>query len=404
MTDRTTGVAIELDGVSKSYPGQAAPAVERLDLTIGAGEIVAFVGPSGCGKTTTLKMINRLIEPSSGRILIDGRNALEANADELRRSIGYVIQSGGLFPHWTTEKNIGAVPRMLGWDAKRIEARTEELLDLVGLDPKDFRKRFPKDMSGGQQQRVGVARALAADPPVLLMDEPFGAVDPITRVRLQDSLLDIHEELGKTIAIVTHDIEEAIKLGDRVLILSEGGHVEQYATPDEILSAPATPFVEEFVGSGATLRHLSLSTVSELTPQSVVEVRPGDSSSEVLERARAAGRSWVVVVDRAGRPQAWPTLKEVASGPTVTDFVDRRLPTVQSSATLADALDIMLAASQGGVLVLDRTRLVGSITIEAVMERIRDVQAQAHPDLAADTYAASQHGGAAAVDEPGDVG
>ncbi|GAA4398739.1 ATP-binding cassette domain-containing protein [Tsukamurella soli] len=387
---QTTGVAIELDGVSKSYPGQARPAVEQLDLTLEAGHIVAFVGPSGCGKTTTLKMINRLIEPTSGRILIGGRNALEADSDELRRSIGYVIQSGGLFPHWTTARNVGAVPRMLGWDKKRIAARTDELLDLVGLDPGEFRGRFPKDMSGGQQQRVGVARALAADPPVLLMDEPFGAVDPITRVRLQDSLLAIQGELGKTIVIVTHDIEEAIKLGDRVLILSEGGHVEQYATPDAILTAPATPFVEEFVGSGATLRHLSLSTVAELDLEPVVEARPGEPSGEVVTRAKVAGRSWIVVLDGAGRPQAWPTLDEVASGPTVTDFVDRRLPIVDTTATLADAVDIMLAATQGGTLVLDRGRLVGSVTIEAVMARVRQVQATARPEDAADTYLAAQ--------------
>ena len=243
-----TGASIKLDSVVKRYKGQDKPAVAQLDLKIEAGEIVTFVGPSGCGKTTTLKMINRLIEPTEGQIFIGGRDVTKENADKLRQSIGYVIQSGGLFPHWTVAKNVGAIPRVLRWDKKRITERTDYLLDLVGLDPTLYADRLPKDMSGGQQQRVGVARALAADPPVLLMDEPFGAVDPITRVRLQDSLIAIHQELRKTIVIVTHDFEEATKLGDKVLILSEGGHIEQYAAPEEILTAPATPFVEEFVG------------------------------------------------------------------------------------------------------------------------------------------------------------
>src|SRR5690606_35268376 len=217
-----TGADIVLDSVVKRYRGQRTPAVARLDLAIAAGDIAAFVGPSGCGKTTTLKMSNRLIEPTEGRILIGGRDVTKEDPDTLRQGIGYVIQSGGLFPHWSVAKNIGAIPRVLGWDRKRIAERTEYLLDLVGLDPREFAHRLPKDMSGGQQQRVGVARALAADPPVLLMDEPFGAVDPITRIRLQDSLLAIQQELSKTIVIVTHNFEEATKLGDKVLILSAG--------------------------------------------------------------------------------------------------------------------------------------------------------------------------------------
>lgn len=224
----------------KQYRGQTKPAVQKLDLDIEAGHIVAFVGPSGCGKTTTLKMINRLIEPTEGRIFIGDRDVTGEDPDKLRQSIGYVIQSGGLFPHWSVAKNIGAIPRVLGWNAQRIAERTEYLLDLVGLDAATFEDRLPKDMSGGQQ-RVGVARALAADSPVLLMDEPFGAVDPITRVRLQDKLIAIQHELGKTIVIVTHDFEEATKLGDKVLILSEGGHIEQYATPEEILAKRPPP-------------------------------------------------------------------------------------------------------------------------------------------------------------------
>ncbi|MBL1079627.1 ATP-binding cassette domain-containing protein [Nocardia sp. 2] len=406
-----TGASITLDGVVKHYRGQDKPAVERLDLEIEAGHIVAFVGPSGCGKTTTLKMINRLIEPSEGRILIDGRDVTKEDPDRLRQSIGYVIQSGGLFPHWSVAKNIGAIPRVLGWDRKRITERTEYLLDLVGLDPATFADRLPKDMSGGQQQRVGVARALAADPPVLLMDEPFGAVDPITRVRLQDSLIAIQHELGKTIVIVTHDFEEATKLGDKVLILSEGGHIEQYATPEEILTDPATPFVEEFVGSGAKLAYLTVSRVRDVEYDPVITARIGEPSGEVIARARAAGHDWIVVVDRAGRPRSWPTLAEVASKPEVSDFLDRRLPVVARSSTLNDALDAMLATSQGATLVTDgRGAVVGSLSIVAVTELIRAKLAEGHPedeDLSYETYVDGTDPAptpvVAAADEPGSL-
>ena len=386
---QTTGVAIELEKVIKRYRGQEKPAVKELSIAIEAGETVAIVGPSGCGKTTTLKMINRLIEPTSGRVLIGGTDVTKADADGLRQGIGYVVQAGGLFPHWTVEKNIGAVPGLLGWDKARTRARVTELLELVGLDPDVFRGRFPKEMSGGQQQRVGVARALAADPPVLLMDEPFGAVDPITRVRLQDQLLAIQEELHKTIVIVTHDVDEAIKLGDRVLILSEGGQIEQFGTPEEILTAPANAFVEEFVGSGATLKHLSLSSVGEIPSAPVVLARPGDPSEEVAARAKEAKLSWVVVVDEDDRPRAWPSVSEVLSKPVVSTYVDQRLPVAERTATLADALDVMLAASQGGVLVTQRGKVIGALTIEQVAQRIRERQAIANPEQAADTYRAA---------------
>ncbi|MFI8975568.1 ATP-binding cassette domain-containing protein [Nocardia asteroides] len=382
-----TGASITLDGVVKRYKGQDAPAVRRLDLEIEAGDIVAFVGPSGCGKTTTLKMINRLIEPTEGRIFIGGRDVTRENPDELRQSIGYVIQSGGLFPHWTVSKNIGAIPRVLGWDKRRIAERTEYLLDLVGLDPATFADRLPKDMSGGQQQRVGVARALAADPPVLLMDEPFGAVDPITRVRLQDSLIAIQHELGKTIVIVTHDFEEATKLGDKVLILSEGGHIEQYARPEEILTDPATPFVEEFVGSGAKLAYLTVSRVRDVEVDPVTTARIGESAQTVIGRAKAAGHTWVVVVDAAGRPRSWPSLTEVASKPEVSDYLDRRLPVVAQSSTLNDALDAMLAASQGATLVTDgRGALVGSLSIGSVTDVIQTKLAEGHAADAEPSY------------------
>lgn len=391
VPERTvTGADIKLDAVVKRYRGQDAPAVERLDLEIDAGDIVAFVGPSGCGKTTTLKMINRLIEPTEGRIFIGGRDVTREDPDKLRQSIGYVIQSGGLFPHWSVAKNVGAIPRVLGWDKKRIAERTEYLLDLVGLDPATFADRLPKDMSGGQQQRVGVARALAADPPVLLMDEPFGAVDPITRVRLQDSLIAIQHELGKTIVIVTHDFEEATKLGDKVLILSEGGHVEQYASPEEILTDPATPFVEEFVGSGAKLAYLTVSRVRDVAYDDVVTARVGEPAQGVIQRAMAAGHTWVVVVDESGRPRSWPSLTELATKPEVSDFLDRRLPVVARSSTLNDALDAMLAASQGAALVTDgRGAVVGALSIGTVTETIQAKLAEVRadePDFSYETY------------------
>jgi osmoprotectant transport system ATP-binding protein len=388
-----SGASIRLDGVVKQYKGQTKPAVQKIDLEIPAGEIVAFVGPSGCGKTTTLKMINRLIEPSEGRIYIGDRDVTGENPDDLRQSIGYVIQAGGLFPHWSVSKNIGAIPRVLGWDKKRIADRTEYLLDLVGLDADTFRDRLPKDMSGGQQQRVGVARALAADPPVLLMDEPFSAVDPITRIRLQDSLIAIQHEIAKTIVIVTHDFEEATKLGDKVLILSEGGKIEQYASPEEILANPATPFVEEFVGSGATLAHLTLSRVKDVEHDEVVTAKVGETSSVVIERARAKGVTWIAVVDDDGSPRAWPSLDEVATKETVSSYVDQRLPVVAPSSTLNDALDTMLAASQGGVLVTDgRGAVTGSLTVATVMAVIQGQLSEARADQAQVSYTSHTEG------------
>src|SRR5437868_5135600 len=237
---------IQLINVTKRYSGQRTPAVDNVTMTIPSGEIVVLLGPSGSGKTTMMRLINRLIEPTSGKIIVSGQDALSLNPTELRRQIGYVIQNAGLFPHMTVATNVGLVPQMLKWDKERITARVDELLELVDLDPVTYRGRYPRELSGGQQQRVGVARALAADPPAMLMDEPFGAVDPITREHLQDSLLQLQEELGKTIVFVTHDIDEALKLGDRIAILDKGSRIAQYATPQEILLSPADAYVEQF--------------------------------------------------------------------------------------------------------------------------------------------------------------
>src|SRR4051812_20563981 len=240
--------AIRLEGVSKTYP-DGSIGVQALDLTFAAGELTVLVGPSGCGKTTTMKMINRIIEPTTGRILLGEDDVTRVDPVELRRRIGYVIQNVGLFPHQTVRRNVGTVPRLLGWDKKRTVARVEELLDLVGLDPETYGDRYPHQLSGGQRQRAGVARALAADPAVLLMDEPFSAVDPIVRERLQSEFLRLQEAVRKTIVFVTHDIEEAVRLGDRIAVMSQGGKVEQFAPPAELLGSPATPFVADFVGA-----------------------------------------------------------------------------------------------------------------------------------------------------------
>ncbi|CAA9454098.1 MAG: ABC transporter, ATP-binding protein (cluster 13, osmolytes) [uncultured Rubrobacteraceae bacterium] len=266
---------IEFRDVSKTYTGSHRPVVRDLSFKVLDGEICVLVGPSGCGKTTSMRMVNRLIEPSSGEILIDGEPNTATSATQLRRRIGYAIQQIGLFPHRTIAGNIATVPGLVGWEKDRITARVNELLELVGLDPEQYRDRYPAELSGGQQQRVGVARAMAADPPIMLMDEPFGAVDPITRNRLQDEFLRIQQEIKKTIVFVTHDIDEAIKMGDKIAILKEGGILAQYDTPENILAAPNSEFVSSFVGTDRVLKRLSLTRVSEL------ELEPANGASDL---------------------------------------------------------------------------------------------------------------------------
>jgi osmoprotectant transport system ATP-binding protein len=259
-----TAAEVVFDNATKTYGGQRQPALCDLSLRIPAGEICMLVGPSGAGKTTALKLINRLLEPTSGDVLVDGRSVHSFDASELRRRIGYVIQQVGLFPHQTVAGNIATVPRLLGWDKQRIHDRVRELLELVGLDPDADARRYPAQLSGGQQQRVGLARAMAADPLVMLMDEPFGALDPLTRERLQSEFLRLHGEVRKTVVFVTHDIDEAIKVGDRVALLREGGHLAQYDTPDRILAHPADEFVARFVGADRALKRLSLRRLRDL--------------------------------------------------------------------------------------------------------------------------------------------
>ncbi|WP_166872580.1 ABC transporter ATP-binding protein [Salinibacterium sp. ZJ450] len=369
--DGVTGASILLDQVTKRYPGQRKPAVGGLTLEIPAGKMVMFVGPSGCGKTTTLKMINRLIEPTEGRIVINGEDVTKMDGDKLRRKIGYVIQAGGLFPHITVGANIAVVPKMLGWDKARIAARVDELLELVSLDPAVYRNRFPKELSGGQQQRVGVARALAADPPVLLMDEPFGAVDPITRLRLQDELLQVQSELQKTIVCVTHDFDEAVKLGDWIAIFNEGAQLVQYDTPERILAEPASEFVENFIGSGAGLKQLTLSRVSDAPLADAVIGRPGEAASVVLARVTAAGHGHAVIVDERQRPLQWPSRRQLERQQIISGELDPKLPVVGNRATLNDALDTMLVSSAGAALVTGRRDVFeGVIDVKTVMAAI----------------------------------
>ena len=360
---------IRLDAIAKQYPnGQVA--VRELSLDIPEGDVCVLVGPSGCGKTTTLKMINRLIEPTSGRIFVDGRDVTHADPVELRRHIGYVIQQVGLFPHQTIAANIATVPKLLGWPKPRTDARVDELLELVGLDALDYRDRYPSQLSGGQRQRVGVARALAADPPVLLMDEPFGAIDPVTRVRLQDEFLRLQGEVQKTVVFVTHDIEEAVKMGDRIAILDVGGVLEQYATPAEILGRPASDMVRGFVGRDRALKRL------RVTPVDVdcLEHPPTVSSGATLADARTAiakwDAGWVAVVDD-GVLRGYVDAAHAEGDGSLTDHLQRIETWVPHDADLQDVLATMLLTREGWVSVLDGDRFVGVLTPEAVYQTLR---------------------------------
>jgi osmoprotectant transport system ATP-binding protein len=380
-TEHGAGSArILLDGVTKSYDAKSTPAVDNITIEIPAGEIVMLVGPSGCGKTTTMKMINRLIEPTSGRILIGDEDVTDRDPDQLRRHIGYVIQGAGLFPHLTVADNIAIVPRLLKWDKKRVAARVDELLDLVNLEPEQYRDRYPRELSGGQQQRVGVARALAADPPVLLMDEPFGAVDPITRQRLQDELLRLQDELRKTIVFVTHDFDEAVKLGDRIAILQQGSEIVQYDTPEQILANPANDFVRSFVGHGAALKQLTLARVRDVELHQAAVTRVGGDSAEAIRAARAIDREHVIVLDAQDRPLRWMSLDELAD-PRSLERVprDEELEKVSLASTLNNALDAMLTSSHGVVVVTGRHNAYqGVIRVETIMDAMSDIRSAAH--------------------------
>jgi osmoprotectant transport system ATP-binding protein len=371
---KISGVEIELAGVTKRYPGQKAPAVDEFTMTIPAGETVVFVGPSGCGKTTTMKMINRLIEPTSGQITIGGESALNIDPDQLRRRIGYAIQQAGLFPHLTVAQNVAVVPGLLGWDKKKVKDRVAEMLDLVGLD-EEFASRFPRQLSGGQQQRVGVARALAADPPVLLMDEPFGAVDPITRGNLQDELLRLQSELRKTIVFVTHDFDEAVKLGDRIAVLGNQSKILQYDTPEAILANPADDTVAGFVGAGASLKQLTLMRVRDVEINTdLLTVSADDSPADVRKQLTDSRKTYALVLDHRNRPQRWLHVRELASASSLAAAGREVGDTVSLQSTLQDALEAILTEGGNAAVTGGRGEYVGTIDIKTVTDTIQQVR------------------------------
>lgn len=360
---------IRLDKVSKKYPDGTA-AVRELSLSVADGELVVLVGPSGCGKTTTMKMVNRLIEPTGGRIFLNGQDVTHADPVELRRGIGYVIQSVGLFPHRTIEQNVGTLPELVGWPKKQRKERARELLALVGLDPDQHGPRYPHELSGGQRQRVGVARALAVDPPVLLMDEPFSAVDPVVRGQLQDEFLRLQDEVRKTILFVTHDIEEAVRLGDRVAVLAQGGVLEQYDTPATILGTPATEFVADFVGADRGLKRLSVTPISkeDLEHPPVVHLR------DTMADARAAMKDsrWAVALDEDGGLAGWIGRDMTTGGGIVRDRARRMDAWVELDDTLKVAFGEMLQWNAGWIAVLDDdSRYLGVLTPSTLHAALR---------------------------------
>jgi len=388
FNDDVAAPMIQLQGVGKVYPGSDIPAVADLDLSIPEGEILVLVGPSGCGKSTTLRLINRMIEPTSGRIIFNGEDVTTVNADQLRRQIGYVIQQIGLFPHQTIAQNISTVPKLLGWDKAKTAARVDELLEITGLDPNQYRDRYPKELSGGQAQRVGVARALGGDPDVLLMDEPFGAIDPITRDRLQNEFLRLQGELKKTIVFVTHDIDEAIKMGDRIAILGEQSVIRQFDTPERILAYPVDDFVSDFIGSGSTLKGLNFERVHDLKLSDDWPVVNVDTDRGDVQRLYdASPEKWMLVLDREQRPIRWVNDRHLAdmttplaeAGAKVTALVD-------PNATLHDALEEMLLSNAGQAVVVDgKGRCLGILDIERLAEVLKRLRSQArkhYEDLA----------------------
>jgi osmoprotectant transport system ATP-binding protein len=377
-----SAATVEFRHVSKRYdPGarNTPGAVNDLSLTVPAGKICVLVGPSGCGKTTSLKMVNRLIEPTSGQILIDGVDIATRDVIELRRSIGYVIQQIGLFPHQTIGQNIVTVPRLLGWSKDRLAERADELLLLVGLDPARYRDRYPSQLSGGERQRVGVGRALAADPPIMLMDEPFGAVDPIVRERLQNEFLRLQEELAKTILFVTHDIDEAIKMGDLVAVLEVGGHLAQFAPPAEILANPASEFVARFVGADRGLKRLSLSRVRDLELRTATTATVGEDAATARQRAEADPFAYLLLVDDGNQPLGWIGQDEIPTDGRLTEeMAESMSPLMNRRTTLKDALSMLLDADvQAGIVVDRRGAVLGLVTADMIAERMRETAGDA---------------------------
>jgi osmoprotectant transport system ATP-binding protein len=369
---RPSAATLEFRKATKRYPGQDEPAVKELSLTVPAGEICVLVGPSGCGKTTAMRMVNRMIDITDGDILLDGQSVRERRPAELRRDIGYAIQQVGLFPHLSVADNIATVPRLLGWDRERIRARVDQLLELVSLDPNETRDRYPAQLSGGQRQRVGVARALAVDPPLMLMDEPFGAIDPINRERLQNEFLRLQREIRKTVVFVTHDIDEAIKMGDRIAVLQTGGHLAQYAPPAELLMSPANPFVEDFVGADRALKRLALQRVRDVDLWKAPLVRAGESVAEARAKLADSEVPYPLLVDDEGRPLGWLS-DHALVGETVTDERRSRAdPVLEMEDVLRDALsDLLAEEAQYGPVVDERGVVTGVLSIEILSQALK---------------------------------
>lgn len=377
---------IRLEGLSKVY-GDGTVGVAELDLTFAAGELTVLVGPSGCGKTTTMKMINRIIEPSTGRIMLGGEDVTGVDAVRLRRRIGYVIQNVGLFPHQTIRANIGTVPKLLGWDRARTRDRVEELLALVGLDPAVHADRYPHQLSGGQRQRAGVARALAADPPVLLMDEPFSAVDPVVRERLQSEFLRLQEQVRKTIVFVTHDIEEAVRLGDRIAVMSTGGRVEQFASPADLLGRPANDFVADFVGADRGLKRLAVTHIDPRDLERPPVVHVADGLADARAAQERVGARWAVVLDDDEKLHGWLSLERAVGAGTVGSAAKRMEAWVPADASLKAAFATMLQHEAGWVAVLEGDRFLGVLTPESLHAALRRSVEGTVPETAGATLA-----------------
>jgi osmoprotectant transport system ATP-binding protein len=368
---RRDAATLEFRDVTKRYPGQEGAAVAGLSLEVPAGEICVLVGPSGCGKTTAMRMVNRMIDITEGDILVDGKSVKERNPAELRRDIGYAIQQVGLFPHLTIAGNIATVPRLLGWDKERISKRVDELLQLVSLDPADTRDRYPGQLSGGQRQRVGVARALAVDPPLMLMDEPFGAIDPINRERLQNEFLRLQKEIRKTIVFVTHDIDEAIKMGDHIAILKEGGHLAQYATPAELLTYPADRFVEDFVGADRALKRLALQRVRDIDLWKAATVRAGEPTQEARAKIADADMDIPLLVDDDGKPKGWLSERALQGERVREELRSPAEPIVELDDVLRDALsDLLESETRYGPVVDKDGQLAGVLSIEVIEQTL----------------------------------
>ncbi|MGA8803972.1 MAG: ABC transporter ATP-binding protein [Solirubrobacterales bacterium] len=365
---RTPAASVSYRDVTKRYPGQSSPAINHLSLEIPAGDICVLVGPSGCGKTTAMRMLNRTVEITEGDILIGDTSVRDRDPSELRREMGYVIQQTGLFPHRTVADNIATVPKLVGWDRERTRKRVGELLELIGLDQSEA-DRFPSQLSGGQQQRVGVARALAADPPVMLMDEPFGAIDPINRERLQNEFLRLQAEIRKTVLFVTHDIDEAIKMGDRIAILKAGGHLAQYATPAELLMAPADDFVEDFVGADRALKRLALMRVRDINLWEAPLAFVGQSTAEIRAKLDGAEVPHALVVDSERHPLGWLSESDLRAD-TVPEKPDSGPePILDLDDVMRDALaDLLQTETQYAPVTDARGRIAGVLSVEIISE------------------------------------